>query len=109
MGAASGSSSVGSQPAQDGPSPVVLLDDAVLRPLVERAIAMVLDRLAEEQQSVGDKLAYSEADAAALLGVRRHVLRDARLRGEIAGCRVGKSIRYERQELIEYLRRRRGL
>jgi excisionase family DNA binding protein len=95
-------------PAWQGSEPVQAFFEA-FRPLVERTVATVLARVESERQAFSDKLAFSEAEAAALLGVRRHVLRDARLRGEIAGCRVGKSIRYERQELLRFLERRRGL
>jgi hypothetical protein len=88
---------------------MILADESGLEPLIERVVTAVLTRLEGERQSIADKLAYSEPEAAMLLGVARHVLRDARLRGEIAGCRVGKSIRYERQELLAFLQRRRGL
>ncbi len=88
---------------------MISFDDAVLRPLIERIVATVLDRLQDEQEVLRDKLAFTEAEAAALLGIERHVLRDARLRGELAGSRVGKRILYERQELLGYLRRQRGL
>jgi hypothetical protein len=88
---------------------VISFDEAILVPLIQRVIVATLDRLDRDRQSIGDRLAYSEAEAAALLGIQRHVLRDARLRGEIAGCRIGKGIRYERDELLLFLRRRRGL
>jgi excisionase family DNA binding protein len=88
---------------------MILFDDAVLRPLIERVVVAVLDRLECDRAKVGERMAFSEAEAAALLGVQRHVLRDARLRGELSGCRIGKGIRYERDELLQFLRRRRGL
>ena len=88
---------------------MISFDDAILRPLIERIVATVLDRLQGEQEALRDKLAYTEAEAAALLGTRPHVLRDARLRGEVAGSRVGKRILYEREELLGYLRRQREL
>lgn len=78
-----------------------------LRPLVEVVVAATLERLGDERQRIGDRLAYSEPEAAALLSVRPHVLRDARLRGEIAGFRIGKGIRYERDELLRFLRRQK--
>ena len=88
---------------------MIRFDDAVLLPLIERIVASVLDRLQSEREALGNKLAYTEAEAAALLGVQRHALRDARLRGEVAGSRVGKRILYEREELLGYLRRQREL
>jgi hypothetical protein len=39
------------------------------------------------------------------LGVKPHVLRDCRLRGEIAARRVGSRFVYERASLIEWLRK----
>ena len=88
---------------------MILFDDAVLRPLIERVVGAVLDRLDSQREAIGERIAYSEAEAAALLGVQRHVLRDARLRGELSGSRVGKGIRYEREELLRFLRSRRDL
>ena len=88
---------------------MISFDDVLLQPLIERIVATVLDRLQGEQDALRHKLAYTEAEAASLLGIQRHVLRDARLRGELAGSRVGKRILYERQELLGYLRRQRGL
>ena len=87
----------------------ISFDQAVLRPLIEQIVAAVLERLDAERQAIGDKLAYPEAAAAALLGIQRHALRDARLRGEIAGSRLGKRVVYERQELLAFLRRQREL
>lgn len=86
---------------------MILFDDSVLRPLIERVVGTVLDRLEAQREAIGERMAYSEAEAAALLGVQRHVLRDARLRGELSGSRVGKGIRYERDELLRFLRSRR--
>jgi hypothetical protein len=76
-----------------------------LEPLVELVVAATLDRLSAQRQQFGDQLAFSESEAAALLGVRRHVLRDARLRGEVVGVRIGKGIRYSRDELLRFLRK----
>ena len=54
-----------------------------------------------------DKIAFTEPEAAAILSLRPHVLRDARLRGEISGSRVGKRILYERTELLRFLHQQR--
>jgi len=74
-----------------------------LRPLVRAVVAEVLAEL--EARMVDDgRLAFSEAEAADLLGIRPHVLRDARLRGEITACRIaGGRVRYTRHQLLEYL------
>ncbi|MCH8042804.1 MAG: helix-turn-helix domain-containing protein [Planctomycetes bacterium] len=82
-------------------------DEGDLRPLVEMIVAATLERLEAQRQKLSGKLAYPAPEAAALLGVRPHVLRDARLRGEITGSRVGKRILYAHDELLAFLRRQR--
>ncbi|MEX1027074.1 MAG: helix-turn-helix domain-containing protein [Candidatus Paceibacterota bacterium] len=83
-------------------------DKSDLRPLIEQVVVEILAQLDVDRQQFS-KLAYTEPEAAALLNVRRHVLRDARLRGEISGSRVGKRILYERDELLRFLRQQRQL
>jgi hypothetical protein len=85
------------------------LDNADLRPLVAAVVAEVLDAVNGAKVTLGgDRLAYSEAEAAALLGCRPHVLRDARLRGEITSTKIGGRIGYEKSELVDYIARMRG-
>jgi hypothetical protein len=74
----------------------------LVRPIVEEVAAAIGSRTGDE-----DRLAYLEADAAKLLGIASHQLRDARLRGEITSTRVGGRIGYERTELLAYLARNR--
>lgn len=72
-----------------------LIDSAV-----SKAVAATLDinpRLPK------NRLAYSESEAASLLGVKPHVLRDVRLRGEIRATRVGGRLAYTRDSLLSYL------
>jgi hypothetical protein len=85
------------------------LDEADLRPLIEQIVAATLAESRSADARFGHKLAYTEPEAAALLSIRPHVLRDARLRGEIVGCRVGKRILYERDELSRFLQRQKQL
>jgi hypothetical protein len=78
-----------------------------LRPIV----AAVMDEWqarADKQRAIlaDDRLAFEEQEAARLLGVSRHVLRDARLRKEIAGSRVGKKVVYQRSALVKFLKDR---
>jgi hypothetical protein len=85
------------------------LDAAALKPLIALIVQETLDQLESDRAKVGDKqLALEEAAAAASIGVARHVLRDARLRGEIAASRIGKRAVYSRKDLIEFLAARRG-
>jgi len=76
-----------------------------LRPLVEVVVSEVLHRLEQNRERTADRLSYTEAEAASLLGIERHVLRDCRLRGEITGRKVGKRILYAREELVGFLDR----
>jgi hypothetical protein len=84
------------------------LDANDLRPLVQAIVAETLAAIRESDALLdGSRLAYPEAEAAAVCGVRPHVLRDARLRGEITATKLGGRIGYERTELVAYLARQR--
>jgi hypothetical protein len=87
----------------------LVIGEGVLRPLIRQIAAEVAAELHDAAGKVPDRLAYSEPEAARLLGLASHQLRDERLRGRVVGSRiVGGKIRYERQELIKYLASRRG-
>jgi hypothetical protein len=90
-------------------SVVVKLDAEVLRPLVEAVVAEALRQLeADRHRLDGEVLAYSEVDAAKLLGLEEHQLRDERRRGRIGASQiVGRRIRYARSDLLTYLEGRR--
>lgn len=81
-------------------------DPTDLKPLIRAAVEEVLDRLHTDEKRLADRLGYTEPEAAALIGVEPHVLRDCRLRGEIAGRLVGKRIVYSRQALLRFLARK---
>ena len=66
-------------------------------------MAKVLAQRETDDGKFGNRLAYTEPEAAALLGIRPYVLRDCRLRGEIAGSKIGKRIFYSRDQLLELL------
>ena len=59
------------------------------------------------EQLPTDRLAFPEDEAARLMGVAKHVLGDARRRGEVVGSLVGKKIVYTRSELLAFLDRQR--
>ena len=82
-------------------------DFTELRPMIEAVVAATVDRIRTDRDTLGDRIAFPEAEAAALLGIEAHVLRDCRLRGEIAGSRVGKKTLYERNALLRFLESRR--
>jgi hypothetical protein len=82
-------------------------DPRDLRPLVEQVVIEAIERLEVARAQVGDRLAYDEHEAAALIGVRRHVLRDARLRGELVASRIGRRVIYRRDDIVQFLERNR--
>jgi hypothetical protein len=81
----------------------ITLDDGDLEPLITKVVAKVLAQREVNGEKLGDRLAYNEAEAAALLGVKAHVLRDCRLRGELVGSKVGKRVMYSRDTLLKFL------
>jgi hypothetical protein len=87
----------------------ISIDSNDLKPLVEQVVAATLKKLEAANGKLGNRLAFNEPEAAALLGIKPHVLRDARLRGEISGSRVGKRILYERDEVLRFLRSQRNI
>ena len=83
-------------------------DPEDLQRLIAPIVAEVLGQTDQAQQRLGNgRLAYSEAEAAGLLGIARHSLRDSRLRGELVGTKIGNRIFYEHAELLSYLARQR--
>src|SRR5262249_41369695 len=80
-----------------------------LRPLVAEVVREVLRQQADAAATLdGDRLAYSEPEAARLLGLEPHVLADERRRGRIGASQVvGRRIRYTREDLAAYLAGRR--
>ena len=78
-----------------------------LRPLIRLVVDEIQSANEADAARLKGRLAYPEPEAAALLGVRPHVLRDARLRGELDAATVGKRIVYTVEALKDYLRRNR--
>ena len=78
-----------------------------LRPIVHLAVAEALNRMEEERAKLQGRLAFTEPEAAVLLGVKPHVLRDCRRRGELQGARVGSKTVYTRADLLEFLDRQK--
>jgi hypothetical protein len=93
-------------PAPNGRPQAVslLLPPELLRPLIAEVVREVLAALEADRARLGDRLAYSEAEAARLLGLHVHQLRDLRLRGGIRAAKiVGGRIAYTREDLLNYL------
>ena len=83
------------------------IDVDELRPLVHLAVAEAMARMEEERARFHGRLAFTEPEAAVLLGVKPHVLRDCRRRGELDGAKVGSKIVYTRADLLEFLERQK--
>ncbi|MDZ4683596.1 MAG: hypothetical protein SH850_00820 [Planctomycetaceae bacterium] len=84
------------------------LDPADLRPLVQAVVAEVVATMQADSAKLGDRLAFNEAEAARLLSLEPHVLRDERLRGRVGASQiVGRRVRYTKQDLTTYLAGRR--
>jgi hypothetical protein len=85
------------------------LDDSALSPLVAAVTEKVLAVLEANRAIVnGAKVAYAEAEAARMLSMNYHQLRDERVRGRIlASVGPGRKILYCREDLLRYLAARR--
>jgi hypothetical protein len=94
----------------DKPTGLALqLDLDALEPLITRIVEHTVTRLEQARATLGsDKLCYTEAETAAMLGLKDHQLRDERLRGRIRASRiVGRRIRYTHSDVMKYLINRR--
>ncbi|HUT13608.1 MAG TPA: helix-turn-helix domain-containing protein [Thermoguttaceae bacterium] len=85
----------------------IQFDQDALRPLIRLAVAEALERMEVERAKFNGRLAFTEPEAAVLLGVKPHVLRDCRRRGELQGAKVGSKIVYTRADLLEFLERQK--
>ncbi|MEM9753917.1 MAG: helix-turn-helix domain-containing protein [Planctomycetota bacterium] len=83
----------------------LIVDQDAIRQIAKPIVAEVVAAVGSTGQA--ERLAYPESEAAQLLGIAAHQLRDARLRGEITATKAGGRIAYERDELIAYLARGR--
>src|SRR5262245_42476289 len=80
-----------------------------LEPLIRHVVEETLARLEAERGKLDGRLAYSEPEAAALLGLQAHQLRDERRRSRIAASTiVGKWVRYLHEDLVRHLMAGRG-
>jgi hypothetical protein len=88
----------------DVPPIGLTIDFEALRPLITQVVEETLARVEAARATLPDRLAFSEPEAARLLGLAPHQLRDERLRGRISASRiVGRQVRYLREDLLRYL------
>ena len=84
------------------------IDPDELRPVIEAVVTATIAKLEVQREVLNDKLAYSEYEAAQLIGLTERQLADERRRGRIkASSIVGRRIRYLKSDLIGYLLSRR--
>jgi hypothetical protein len=86
------------------------MTEAFVQALATDVAQQVLAKVEAARAVAGqERLAYSEREAAALLGLKWYQLRDERLHGRIASSKVvGDPIRYMREDLIAYQMRSRN-
>lgn len=84
------------------------LDSAGLEKLIQHTVQETVARLEANRNILDDKIAYNEAEAASLLSLEPHQLRDERRRGRIgASVGPGRKILYSKADLLTYLASRR--
>ncbi len=94
--------------AERGQAVAVVMDASAFRAAVAEVVADAMSRLDAARASAGEKIAYTEAEAARLLSLNQHQLRDERRRGRITGSViVGRQVRYTKDDLTAYLMRER--
>lgn len=92
---------------------MLTIDAEALKPVIAACVAEVMAEMVGKHDRAGDplpdgRLCWSEAEAAAMLGLNRWQLRDERRRGRVsASVLIGKRIRYTREDLAAYLNRGR--
>ena len=80
-----------------------------LRPLLSEIVRDAVAGLATKQPATNDEpRVYTESQAAELLQLQKHNLREARKAGKIAFTRtVGRRIAYTKQDIDDFLKRER--
>ena len=64
------------------------LDAEALRPLITEVVRETLAQVEAARAQLDGRLAYSEEEAARLIGLEPHVLRDERRRGRVTASQV---------------------
>jgi hypothetical protein len=94
----------------DTPPLALAIEPDALLPLIQSIVSETLAALEQDRQRVPpERLAYSEAEAAALMGLHVHQLRDEREKMKRIGYTriVGGRIRYTPDNLHAYLQKER--
>jgi hypothetical protein len=79
-----------------------------LRPIIQATVAEAIAQLRADESKLGDRLTFSEGEAAALLSMDQWQLRDERRDKRITASVVrGGKIVYSKSDLMRYLEARR--
>jgi hypothetical protein len=94
--------------SDDSSSLSLHLNSSALEPLIKQVVTEAIVQLETVRPTLPERLAFSEPEAARLIGLEPHQLRDERRRGRITASQiVGRRIRYQRSDLIGYLAARK--
>jgi len=78
-----------------------MFDRTEFQKMIQDAVNQTLNERESPHVTLNDgRLAYTEPEAAAKLGVNRHQIRDWRLQGKLRAHRPGRAWMYDREELI---------
>jgi hypothetical protein len=73
-----------------------------LAPAIDSIVEQVVAKI-EQRRLQTERIGYPEREAAALIGLKHHVLRDARRRGQIGARKIGRNWMYSREALLKFL------
>lgn len=90
------------------PAFALQFDMEALRPLIAAVVSETLAAMECDRAQLNGKLAFSESEAAQMLGLNRWQIRDLRRADKISASQgPGRRILYARQDLEDYLARQR--
>ncbi len=87
---------------------LVIDNQSDLEPVIAATVQATLLAIKADEVRLGDRIAFCEPEAARIISMKPHQLRDERLRGRIGASGICKNgIRYTREDLLAYLARNR--
>jgi hypothetical protein len=84
------------------------LDHKDVQSIAQSVVEGLYQKMQAQPDGAMNEPLLKEQEAARLLNVNRHVLRDARYRDEINCIRIGRAVRYEPSEIEEFKQRNRN-
>ncbi|HEX3999722.1 MAG TPA: helix-turn-helix domain-containing protein [Pirellulales bacterium] len=75
-----------------------------LQPVITEAVRVAIAEIRDHEGRLPlERLGFCEVEASRLLGIKPHILGDARRRGEITARKIGKKYVYSRAALVRFL------